>query len=249
MDFLQVFNYGETKVRTMVVEGQAFFVGKDVADVLGYSNTAKAIRDHVDAEDRRSERIVHPSGGIQESIVINESGLYSLIIKSKLPIAKKFKRWVTSEVLPSIRKHGMYAVEELTNNPEVFLEVLNNFKKEREQNIALSAVIEEQKPIIDYHHQILQSEGAMTITQIAQDYGLSAQAMNQQLKDMHIQRKVNGQWILCSKYMRKGYTRSETTWVQKGKKQVVATKWTQKGRLFLYEKLKEVNIYPNDCTV
>ena len=102
------FNYEEQQVRTIEKDGEPWFVGKDVADILGYTNTAKAIRDHVDDEDKLTERIVL-SGQNREVIVINESGLYSLILSSKLPTARAFKRWVTSEVLPAIRKTGEYA--------------------------------------------------------------------------------------------------------------------------------------------
>ena len=100
------------KVRAFDIEGVIWFVGKDIAKALGYTNPQKAIRDHVDEEDKRGERIVHPLGGAQETLLINESGLYSLILSSKLPSAKMFKRWVTSEVLPSIRKTGKYEVND-----------------------------------------------------------------------------------------------------------------------------------------
>ena len=95
------------KVRTLQIDTETWFVGKDVADILGYRNTPKAIRDHIDDEDKLTERIVL-SGQNREVIFINESGLYSLILSSKIPNAKKFKHWVTSEVLPSIRKHAIY---------------------------------------------------------------------------------------------------------------------------------------------
>ncbi|MGJ1009080.1 BRO-N domain-containing protein [Enterococcus casseliflavus] len=137
MSQLQIFNFEQNEVRTILVNNEPFFVGKDVAETLGYSNTAKAIRDHVDIEDRRSERIVHPSGGTQDSVVINESGLYSLILKSKLPNARKFKRWVTNEVLPSIRKHGAYmtddALAKALTSPEFGIRLLTELKNEREQ--------------------------------------------------------------------------------------------------------------------
>lgn len=108
MNKIQIFKneqFGE--VRVVEQNGEPWFVGKDVADILGYTNTPKAIRDHVDDEDKLTERIVL-SGQNREAILINESGLYSLILSSKLPQAKQFKRWVASEVLPSIRKHGGY---------------------------------------------------------------------------------------------------------------------------------------------
>ena len=105
-------------VRTATINGDVMFVGKDAAGILGYTNTPKAVRDHVDEEDKLTERIVL-SGQNREVIFINESGLYSLILSSKMPNAKRFKHWVTAEVLPQIRKHGMYAVDELIDNPEM----------------------------------------------------------------------------------------------------------------------------------
>lgn len=109
MSELTIFNFEENEVRTKILNGEPWFVGKDVADVLGYTNTQKAIRDHVEEEDKLTERIVL-SGQARETIVINESGLYSLVFKSQLPSAKRFKRWVTSEVLPTIRKTGSYQI-------------------------------------------------------------------------------------------------------------------------------------------
>lgn len=111
MNQLQIFKNEEFgEVRSLLINNEPCFVGKDVALILGYSNPQKAIRDHIDEDDKRTERIVHPQGGTQDTVIINESGLYSLILSSKLPTAKKFKRWVTNEVLPSIRKYGVYQV-------------------------------------------------------------------------------------------------------------------------------------------
>ena len=136
---LQVFNNTEFgSVRTATVNGGVMFVGKDVADILEYTNTAKAIRDHVDEEDKLTERIVL-SGQNREVIFINESGLYSLILSSKLPNAKKFKKWVTSEVLPSIRKNGGYiAGQETMSDDELMaraLQVAQNKILERDKQI------------------------------------------------------------------------------------------------------------------
>lgn len=130
---IQVFNNAELgEVRTTVIDGEVMFVGKDVAEILGYSNPLKAIRTHVDDDDKGVNEMVTP-GGVQESILINESGLYSLILSSKMPNAKKFKRWVTAEVLPAIRKHGVYAVDEVLQNPDVLIQALTELKKEREE--------------------------------------------------------------------------------------------------------------------
>lgn len=128
------------QIRTMLINNEPYFVGKDVAEILGYANPQKAIRTHVDNEDKGVNEMDTP-GGKQEIIVINESGLYSLMLSSKLPNAKKFKRWVTSEVLPSIRKHGAYmtneTLEEALTSPDFLIKLATELKKEKEQRQAL----------------------------------------------------------------------------------------------------------------
>lgn len=122
MQDLQTFNFEDLPVRTLTVDEEPYFVGKDVADILGYSNSRKALLDHVDEEDKLTSRIV-TAGQNRNQTIINESGLYSLIFSSKLESAKRFKRWVTSEVLPQLRRTGTYSVnptiQELANNPEL----------------------------------------------------------------------------------------------------------------------------------
>jgi anti-repressor protein len=110
MNELKNFTFEDQQIRVLTIEGEPWFVGKDVAEVLGYSNSRKAIADHVDSEDKGVTKC-YTLGGTQQIAIINESGLYSLILSSKLPDAKKFKRWVTSEVLPTIRKHGAYMTD------------------------------------------------------------------------------------------------------------------------------------------
>ncbi|MFR4028296.1 MAG: phage antirepressor [Coprococcus sp.] len=139
MNDLKIFENKEFgKIRTVIENGETWFIGKEVADILEYANTAKAIRDHVDEEDKLTERIVL-SGQNREVIFINESGLYSLILSSKLPNAKKFKKWVTSEVLPSIRKNGGYiAGQETMSDDELMaraLQVAQNKILERDKQI------------------------------------------------------------------------------------------------------------------
>ena len=125
MSELKVFQNEEFgAVRTMTINGEPYFVGKDVADILGYSNSRKALIDHVDEEDKNTVTIRDGIPGNPNQVVINESGLYSLILSSKLPTAKRFKRWVTSEVLPSIRKHGVYAVDEILQDPDILITAL-----------------------------------------------------------------------------------------------------------------------------
>ncbi|HFI0853306.1 TPA: ORF6C domain-containing protein [Streptococcus suis] len=131
----EIFVFHGQEVRTVTINNEPWFVGKDVADILGYQNPQKAIRDHVDFEDKLTEQIVQ-SGQNREMIIINESGLYSLILSSKLPQAKEFKRWVTSEVLPQIRQQGAYVPENLSD--EAFIALFTGQKKLKEQQMALA---------------------------------------------------------------------------------------------------------------
>ena len=221
------------QIRTCMVNGECYFVGKDVAEALGYTNPQKAIRDHIDAEDKLGERIVQ-SGQAREIIVINESGLYSLILSSKLESAKRFKRWVTSEVLPAIRKNGRYELEQKIVETEM-------------QCCKLEATLISQKPLTDYARTILNSTQTVTVTQIAQDYGFGPVRFNQLLAHLHIQHKVGGQWILYAPFLHCGYVQSFSSYFVKpdGEVQVkVHTRWTQSGRLFLYEELKKAGILP-----
>lgn len=247
---LQTFNFETQVVRTVIKNNEPWFVGKDVAEILGYKRTADAIRQHVDKEDKGVGEIQTP-GGIQKMTIVNESGLYALIFGSKLPKAKSFKRWVTSEVLPSIRKHGMYAtestVEQMLNDPDTAIQLLETIKQERAEKALLEQQIAEYEPKISYLDTILSSKDTVTITQIAADYGMSAQAMNKLLNELNVQHKVGGQWILYRKHMRHGYTKSHTTEIPKadGTSMVVMnTKWTQKGRLFIYDLLKKEGVLP-----
>lgn len=164
-------------VRTLEINGEPWFVGKDVAEALGYSNPRKAIGDHVDDEDKGVTKC-DTLGGSQDLTVINESGLYSLILSSKLPTAKAFKMWVTSEVLPAIRKHGLYATEELIANPDLAIEAFKALKEEREARKALEAENTAMRPkalfadaVSASHTSILIGELAKLIKQNGIDIG------------------------------------------------------------------------------
>lgn len=241
MNTPQIFNFEQNEVRTILVNDEPFFVGKDVAEVLGYSNTQKAILNHVDEEDKGVTKW-DTLGGKQNITVINESGLYSLILKSKLPNAKKFKRWVTSEVLPTIRKTGSY-----TNVPQSFAQALRLAADLEEKNQLLEQQIAEYEPKISYLDMILSSTDTVATSQIAADYGMSAIALNKLLNKLGVQHKVSGQWILYRKHMNQGYTKSHTSEIPKadgGVKVVMNTKWTQKGRVFIYNLLITEGYYP-----
>lgn len=253
MDKLQVFNFNETEVRTIENNGEIWFAGKDVTKILGYQNSSKALADHVDNEDKLNNELLL-SLGQRGGWLINESGLYSLVLSSQLPTAKQFKRWVTSTVIPSIRKHGMYAVDDLLNDPDLAIRAFTKLKEERElrkslelENTMQKQMLGELQPKVDYLNKILQNKSLVTITQIAKDYGMSGKAMNELLHEHKIQYKESDQWLLYAKYHDMGYTHSKTVEITHadGTTDVkMQTKWTQKGRIFLYTFLKSKNILP-----
>ena len=229
MSELKVFQNEEFgAVRTMTINGEPYFVGKDVADILGYSNSRKALIDHVDEEDKNTvtirdgipgnpnQVVINESGlysligipGNPNQVVINESGLYSLILSSKLPTAKRFKRWVTSEVLPSIRKHGVYAVDEILKNPDILITALQALKAEREANRSLheqvaikTQQIAELQPKASYYDLVLSCRDALPISIIAKDYGWSAKKMNKFLHEQGVQYKLGETWLLYAAFV------------------------------------------------
>lgn len=231
----QIFKNAEFgQIRTCMVDGETYFVGKDVASALGYVNPTKAVSVHVDEEDRSMSEMDTHQRGSQMTIIINESGLYSLILSSKLDSAKRFKRWVTSEVLPAIRQNGRYELQQQNR-------VLES------RNALLEEINREQRPLTDYARNILSSTQTVTITQIAQDYGFTAVRFNELLMRLRIQHKVGGQWILYAPYLNRGYVQSFSSYFVKpdGEVQVkVHTRWTQGGRLFLYGELKKAGVLP-----
>lgn len=245
-------------VRTLSLDGIPYFVGKDVAEILGYSNTKDAISVHVDEEDKRviqrSENTTFeiPNRGLT---VINESGMYSLVLSSKLPNARKFKRWITNEVLPAIRKHGVYAVDELLENPDMLIAALTELKAEREHRKLLEHTvavqnqqISEMKPKASYYDVVLNCKDLVAISTIAKDYGWSANRMNRYPYEKGVQFKQGNKiWLLYQKYAEKGYTSTKTHSYLDNDGTVhtrVHTYWTQQGRLFIYGLLKENGILP-----
>ena len=181
-DALQVFNYAGRTVRVIELAGQPYFVGKDVAEVLGYKDTSDALKKHVDEEDKLTRQFAD-SGQSREMYVINESGLYSLILRSQLPTARQFRRWVTSEVLPSIRKHGAYltptTMEKVLADPDFGIALLEALKEERSKVAALETTvaiqtqqIAEAKPKLTYYDMVLKSPSLVKTSIIAKDYGM-----------------------------------------------------------------------------
>lgn len=240
---LQEFNFNGQEVRTVMRNNTPYFVGKDVAEALGYRRPTKAIADHIDDEDKDEVPIQDSIGRSQMTPIINESGLYSLILKSNLDTAKRFKRWVTSEVLPSIRKRGLYATDELLDNPDLLIQVATELKNEREQRLIAEQRINELQPKATYYDLVLQNKSLISVSKIAKDYGKSAQWLNSKLHELGVQYKQGGTWLLYQKYADKGYTQS-TTHVIDEERNKLFTKWTQKGRLFIYELLKNQDVLP-----
>lgn len=255
MSELQIFKNAKFgSIRTLKINGEPYFVGRDVAEILGYSNSRKALADHVDEEDKGVTKC-DTLGGTQEMTVINESGLYSLILLSKLPTARKFKRWVTSEVLPTIRRHGVYAVDEVLANPDMLIEALLQLKAEREINQVLKETVAvqnqqivEMKPKASYYDVVLNCKDLVAISVIAKDYGWSANRMNQYLHEKGVQYKQGNKiWLLYQKYAEMGYTNTKTHSYPGNDGTMhtaVHTYWTQQGRLFIYELLKSDGILP-----
>ena len=195
---LQIFKNEEFgEIRTLTIEGLPYFVGKDVTDSLGYANSSKTLGDHVAPEDKKIVDLnsitkrdpitdAVSEGWIKNEVtVINESGLYSLILSSKLPTAKKFKHWVTSEVLPAIRKHGAYitpaTLDNLLNDPEFAIRLFTELKNERDKNSQLTqenAVLTQQvaelQPKASYYDVVLNCKDLVSVSKIAKDYGMSA---------------------------------------------------------------------------
>ena len=252
MGNLQVFNSSEFgAVRTVEQDGKVLFCGKDVAEALGYVRTADAISAHCKGV---CDLPTPTGGGSQIMKYISEGDLYRLITHSKLPTAEKFERWVFDDVLPSIRKHGLYAIDDILNNPDIAIAALTKLKEEREARKALETEnkiqaqqIAELQPKATYYDLILQSKDLLSVTQISKDYGMSATKMNRILHELGVQFNQSGVWFLYAKYQTGGYTQTKThNYAKPDGTQGTAVHmyWTQKGRLFLYSLLKNNGILP-----
>lgn len=250
MEELQQFNFEDSGVRVIEKESEPWFVGKDVANILGYSQQAKAIREHV-PDKYKGVSVLDTPGGKQEMTIISEAGLYKLIFKSHAPNAEKFSDWVASEVLPTIRKHGAYMtnekIEEVLTNPDTIIKLATQLKQERENRLVLEQRVNELQPKASYYDKVLHCKNLLPITTIAKDYGMSGTKLDKLLHELKVIYKLSGTWVLYAKYQSKGWTQSATHTIKLSDgtyKTVLNTKWTQKGRLGLYELLKEHGILP-----
>jgi prophage antirepressor-like protein len=226
MEIFKNDEFGE--IRTLEKDNEVWFVVKDICDILGLTNVSESLK-RVDKEDLTSIKL--NSGGQNRLMkIVNESGLYSLILTSNKNEAKSFKRWVTSEVLPTIRKHGIYAtdnvIENILNNPDYGIKLLEKLKEERQARLEA----EHTNKILMHHKKLY------TATEIAKELGLSsAKKLNDMLSRDKIQFKQNGTWILYSNYSDLGYVHIKQEVLDNGKI-IYHRKWTQEGRKFILKK-------------
>ena len=248
MNDLQIFNNDKFgQIRTAVINDEPYFMLADVCAVLDIKNTR-------DAKSRLSQKGVAitdtlTAGGVQQATFINESNLYKLSFTSRKPEAELFTDWVTTDVLPAIRKTGTYSMDIPKTLPEALRAYANEVEAHNETK-AIVAQPEQQiaefKPVKDYVDKILSSKSCLTITQIAADYGMSAQELNKILHEARLQHKVGDQWILYKQHMSKGFTKSETFTFCRSDGRLdskITTKWTQKGRLEIHNILSNLDIH------
>ena len=227
-------------IRTISNEqGEPMFCGKDVAEALGYKKPENAVAKHVDTEDKTTTLIQGSGSNYKtQAIFINESGLYALILSSKLESAKRFKRWVTSEVLPAIRKQGGYLIAKKGESDKDVMkramEIVKTTLAKREEQIA------KLKPRAEYADSVLDSINCITTTQLAKELGMSAQELNRRLCEMRIQYWQSGQYMLYAEFARQGFAKSRTR-RHVCKHGIVITEmylvWTERGRNFIHQLL------------
>lgn len=246
MNELQIFNNDEFgEIRTIEIEGRPYFGATDIARSLGYSRPADAITAHCKGSVKRR---VLTDGGEQDVKFIPEGDVYRLIVKSKLPSAEKFESWVFDEVLPAIRKTGGYQM------PQTYSEALRALADKAEEaerlkheNNVLVTQNAELQPKASYYDLVLQCKDLIPTNVIAKDYGWSAIKLNRFLAEKKIQYKTGGVWLLYQKYAEQGYTKTKTFAQPSDGNEFhsrVHTYWTQKGRLFIYDTMKEAGVLP-----
>lgn len=254
---LKIFHYQDKQIRTVEKDGETWWVLKDVCEVLEINNHKMAAQ-RLDGDEVSQTDLTDSLGRQQSTTITNESGLYNVILRSDKPQAKPFRKWITSEVIPSIRKHGAYitpnTLEQMIADPDTTIQLLTTLKEERQARVQLEAENAQQKQLLaeyspkaSYYDVVLQTPDALSISQIAKDYGKSAKWLNNLLHELGIQYNQSGVWLLYQKYAQLGYTRSKThTYSGNDGKQhsKLHTYWTQKGRLFIYQLLKDKGILP-----
>lgn len=233
-------------IRVIDIDGEPWWVLKDVCQALDLHSPHK-VAERLDEDERNLIPIIDSLGRKQRTAIINESGLYAVILRSDKPKARDFRRWITHEVLPSIRKHGAYitdsVLDEMEKNQEFTEKLIFTLQAERAKKAAFINRLEKNAPKALYCDVILQCPDAMQTTIIAKDYGMSVIAFNKLLHGLHVQFKVGDTWVLYKEYADKGYTVTRTYHVNE-KTAAIHTYWTQHGRFFLYDFLKWHGIIP-----
>lgn len=243
---LQIINEQEVLGKHFAVYGtvdEPLFVAKDVAEWIEYDvSSVNKMLDKID-EDEKLVGTLFRSGQNREAWFLTENGLYEVLMQSRKPLAKEFKKKV-KEILKSIRKHGLYAIDDLLNNPDMAIAALQKLKEERQLRLKAqeevaqkNQIIQELQPKATYYDLVLQNKSLVAISVIAKDYGMSAKKLNKILHELKIQFKQGKTWLLYQKYAGKGYTQSKTHTIDADYSKM-HTYWTQKGRLFLYDLLK-----------
>lgn len=229
-------------IRTVIINDEPYFVGKDVATALGYAKTQNAIAKHVDEDDSLKWGIIDSVGRTQETTVINESGLYSLIFGSKLDSAKDFKKWVTSEVLPSIRKHGIYAtdntIETMLNDPDTMIKVLTELKEERQHRILLEKENAALLPDAEMARDIIKYSGLYTLKEVADLIESGRTELCTLLRIGKVLSKQTGYNLPLNKYIKQGYFKIKI----KEKYNTPVTLVTVRGLKFIYRLIKKYDL-------
>lgn len=229
----------------MEIDGEPWFVGKDVAMALGFTNSRDAISTHVFEEDKGVD-LIDTLGGKQKITIINESGLYALVFGSRLSTAKQFKHWVTSEVLPSIRRHGLYAIDDIIANPDLAIAAFQALKEERQKNNELSHKIEQDKPLVDFANQVSNTSDLIDMNEMAkllksEHINIGRNKLFCWLRKHQILMKNN---LPYQKYIDGNYFRVKEVTVNTpfGAKVYTKTYVTGKGQIYITEKLKAENV-------
>lgn len=246
MNNIQIFNNPEFgNVRVVGDSDDPLFCLADVCGILGL--TPKGVNQRL-AKDVISNYPLETAGGTQQALFVNEDGLYDVILDSRKPEAKQFRKWVTSEILPSIRKHGAYltneTIEKAITSPDFLIKIATELKAEKQRRAELEylaatqeKVITGSAPKVQYYEKVLNSESTYVTNQIAKELGMSAETLNKKLQEKGIQYKQNGTWLLTCKYQNKGFTKTHThlfTRLDGSQGTSMLTVWTEKGREFIH---------------
>lgn len=250
---LQIISEQEVLGKHFIVYGTAdepLFLAKDVAEWIEYDvSSVNKMLDKIDVDEKLVGTLFR-SGQNREVWFLTENGLYEVLMQSRKPLAKEFKKKV-KEILKSIRKHGLYAIDDLLENPDMAIAALQKLKEERQLRLQAqeevaqkNQIIQELQPKATYYDLVLQNKSLVPISVIAKDYGMSATKLNKILHELKVQYKQGNTWLLYQKYASKGYTQSKTHTIDADYSKM-HTYWKQKGRLFIYDLLKnKKNILP-----